>query len=99
MSTTTTQPSIPTSGLFAGVDMSDPCAVLDKLRPAYYTLLAGRQAVNVQFDDRTVQFSHGDAQLLREEMARLESECALKQGLPRRRRAISGGTRRFTTRI
>jgi hypothetical protein len=58
-------------------DYADPCAVLPRIREAYYALLEGRRAELVEFDAgngvrRRVQYGPGDIAALRAELSRLE---------------------------
>lgn len=76
------------------IDYSDPCAVLEKLRPAYYALLAGDRVASVSFDSRTVSYDTGDLKTLAGVISQLEDACAKKQGLPTRRYAMRLGARR-----
>lgn len=62
-----------TSNPQAGV--CDPCALLPQLRAAYYALLAGEQTARVRDGDRWQDFHRGEAQLLRDEIRRLEYLC------------------------
>lgn len=79
--------------IFGGVDY-DPCAALAALRPAYMQLVAGASTQKVTFRDRDVWFHKGEVSALRAVIAQLESECAEKNGTPRRRFAITAGARR-----
>jgi len=77
-------------------DYADPCAVLPRIREAYYALLEGRRAELVEFDAgngvrRRVQYGRGDIPALRAELSRLEALCAGKTGARRRFGLRAGG--------
>ncbi len=77
-------------------DYADPCAVLPRIREAYYALLEGRRAELVEFDAgngvrRRVQYGKGDITALRTELSRLETLCKGQSGLRRRFGLRSGG--------
>ncbi len=78
---------------FDGVDLSDPCAVLPIVRKAYYTLLTGNSTTSVTFGDRHMTKTPSDLAALREEIRRLEIQCAQAQGEAPRRYAIKLGSR------
>lgn len=78
------------------IDYSDPCAVLPRIREAYYALLEGRRAELVEFDAgngvrRRVQYGQGDIPALRVEVSRLEVLCAGRSGARRRFSLRTGG--------
>ena len=76
----------------ADPDWSDPCAVLEWLRPQYYQVAAGQQVVRVTYAGRDTQFSQANVDKLAALMAELTSACAKKQGLTTgRRRAFRAG--------
>lgn len=80
----------------AVTDYADPCAVLPRIRDAYYALLEGRRPELVEFDAgsgvrRRVQYSRGDIPALRAELARLEVLCAQQSGARRRFGLRAGG--------
>lgn len=80
----------------AAVDVNDPCALLTAMREVYYAVAAGGQVTSIQFADRKVTYSGADLVFLRSEIARLQIECAQKQGKTSPRFAISaGGGRRI----
>jgi hypothetical protein len=80
----------------ADTDYADPCAVLRRIRDAYYALLEGRRAELVEFDAgngvrRRVQYDQGDIPALRAELNRLEGLCASRSGARRRFGLRAGG--------
>ena len=75
---------------------ADPCAVLPRIREAYYALLEGRRAEVIEFDAgngvrRKVQYGKTDLVSLRAEMSRLEAFCGRTGGLRRRYGLRAGG--------
>lgn len=78
---------------WSGVDFEDPCAVLAKLRPAYFQLIAEGGVAEVQFSERRLRFEKPDLPALERVMARLEADCKRASG-QRSRFAIRAGTRR-----
>jgi len=76
--------------LTQGPEIDDPCAMLPKLRAAYYSLLAGSQAEEVQFRERRVRYHRADARALQSEIRRLESICGVYHG-PKRYAIRAGG--------
>ncbi|HRD76833.1 MAG TPA: hypothetical protein PK264_13010 [Hyphomicrobiaceae bacterium] len=75
------------------LDYDDPCALLTKLRPAYYRLLAGDAEEEIEGTDRRrVRFQRSDLKGLAAVIADLEAKCAAKSG-KRRRFAMSGQAR------
>jgi len=69
----------------ATVDYSDPCAALQAVRGAYYALLEGRAAYQVEFEvgsgtRRRVTYHQTDINAVRAEMTRLEAACSAAQG-------------------
>ncbi len=63
------------------LDYSDPCALLAKLQPAYYRLLAGEADEEIEATDgRRVRLARASIPRLERVIARLKSECAAKQG-------------------
>jgi hypothetical protein len=77
------------------IDYSDPCAAFERLRESYFALLEGRRVEMTEFETgsgtrRRVQFTKANAELIREEMRRLEGECQKKRG-GSPRFAIRGG--------
>jgi hypothetical protein len=76
-------------------DQTDPCVLAAALSKAYYALLTGTQAERVRFYDRDVTYRMADIDRLKAEMERQQALCAEKSGqTPRRRFAITAGTRR-----
>ena len=80
----------------ADTDYADSCAVLPRIREAYYALLEGRRAELVEFDAgngvrRRVQYGPGDIRALRTELSRLEGLCASRSGARRRFGLRAGG--------
>lgn len=51
------------------------CQIIPELRAAYYSLLAGRQAFEIRFNERQTTFHKTDLYLLRDELRRLEVMC------------------------
>lgn len=83
---------------FDTLDYSDPCAVLAVMKPAYYRLMAGQAAQQITYTagngtTKTVMFHRTDATRLSGLIAKLEAECAEKQGQARKRFAIRAGGR------
>jgi hypothetical protein len=82
-------------------DWSDPCAVAEHLRAAYYRKVSGSQESQVSYIangvQRTVMYSQADMKELIGALRDAEAECAAKQGVakPRRRFAIQGGSRGY----
>lgn len=77
------------------VDYGDPCAVLAVLRPAYYALLGGSQAQEVEFRSgngtaRRIRYSSANIAALKAEIADLEIKCASRGGQRRRHVIIAG---------
>lgn len=80
------------------LDYSDPCALLAKLRPAYYRLLAGEAEEEIEGTDRRrLRLQRGDIKGLAAVIADLEAQCAAKSG--RRRRFALVGRMRPTSRF
>lgn len=83
---------------WADLDYSDPCALLSKLRPAYYRLLAGEGEEEIEGTDRRrVRFQRSDIKGLAAVIADLEARCAAKSG--KRRRFAMVGRVRATSRF
>lgn len=74
----------------ADPDWTDPCAVLNWVRPQYYKVASGQQVIMVRDGESQAQFSIASIDKLDALMRRLESECAAAQG-KRRRRAFTAG--------
>ena len=77
-------------------DYADPCAVLPRIREAYYALLEGRRPEVIEFDAgngvrRKVQYGKADLGALRSELSRLETWCGRRGGTGRRFGLRSGG--------
>ena len=77
-------------------DYADPCAVLPRIREAYYALLEGRRPEVIEFDAgngvrRKVQYGKTDLASLRAELSRLESFCGRTGGLRKRFGLRAGG--------
>jgi hypothetical protein len=75
---------------------ADPCAVLPRIREAYYALLEGRRPEVIEFDAgngvrRKVQYSKADIASLRAELSRLEAVCGRQAGMRRRFGLRAGG--------
>ncbi len=77
-----------------GSDDYDPCAALQALRPEYMKAVASGGVERVRFRDRDVVYGRTSLAEFKALITQLESECAEKQGLPGKRRAITGGFRR-----
>ena len=80
----------------ATLDYTDPCAVLEKLRPAYIALVAGEKAMIVEFQSgdgssQTITYHKANIASLREEISRLEMACAAKTSGQTRRYAMRAG--------
>lgn len=81
------------------IDYSDPCAVLEKLRPIYYKLLGGEKEEEFEFASgngqrRRVRYTAANLGELKKEITRLEAACAKKRGeRPRRHAIVPGGQR------
>ncbi|PWB89862.1 hypothetical protein C5688_13565 [Methylocystis sp. MitZ-2018] len=76
--------------LTQGSETDDSCAILPKLRAAYYSLLAGSQAEEIQFRERRIRYHRADARALQSEIRRLESICGVYHG-PKRYAIRAGG--------
>jgi hypothetical protein len=77
-------------------DYADPCAVLPRIREAYYALLEGRRPEAIEFDAgngvrRKVQYGKADLSALRAELSRLENFCGRRRGSGRRFGLRAGG--------
>ena len=72
-------------------DWTDPCAVLEWLRPHYYKVHAGRQTVTITHGGTTTTYSQANKSELASLFRQLQSECAAKQGSGGRRRAFVAG--------
>jgi hypothetical protein len=78
-------------------DYADPCAILPRIREAYYGLLEGRRPELVEFEAgngvrRKVQYGRTDLVLLRAELSRLEGLCYQRAGTRRRFGLRAGGS-------
>jgi len=68
-----------------GLDYSNPTALLAKLRPAYYRLVAGDADEEIEGTDRRrVRFQKADLPRLEALIRKLEAEVAKASGRPRR---------------
>lgn len=77
-------------------DYADPCAVLPRIRDAYYALLEGKRPEVIEFDAgngvrRKIQYGKADIGSLRAELSRLEAVCGRQGGLLRRFGLRAGG--------
>jgi len=77
-------------------DYADPCAVLPRIREAYYALLEGRRPELIEFDAgngvrRKVQYGKTDLASLRAELSRLEAFCGPSGGVRKRFGLRAGG--------
>jgi hypothetical protein len=66
-------------------DISDPCALAEKLRVALANLISGQQVAVVEFESgagtkRRTEFHKGDVKALREELAKAEAACRARSG-------------------
>ncbi|MGJ0426764.1 hypothetical protein [Methylocystis sp.] len=75
-------------------EVHDPCAMLPKLRAAYYALLAGAQSQEVRHGDMWQRWHKGEAKLLKQELDRLTAMCPQSQGGSGGRYATTFGARR-----
>ena len=78
------------------IDYTDPCAVLEKLRPAYIALVAGEKAMTVEFQSgdgssQMVTYHKANITALREEIGRLQIECAAVTSGKTKRHALRAG--------
>lgn len=75
------------------VDWANPCEAYAAVRTAYYDVLTGKGAQRLRFksgeSERDVTFNTSNIGALREEMSRLQMECARVSG-------ASTGLRRVT---
>jgi hypothetical protein len=71
--------------------VDDPCAMLPKLRAAYYALLAGAQSQEVRHGEHWQRWHRGDAKLLKQEIDRLSAICPQSQGGSGGRFAVRAG--------
>lgn len=80
--------------LIFGAETYNPCEAARLIRPHYYRLVAGQSTVEVEFRDRRLKMGAADMAALGGLLARMEKECAEKNGLPEpaqhRRRAMIG---------
>lgn len=75
------------------LDYSDPCALLNALRPGYYKLLAGEADFEIEGTDRRrLRFHQTDIKALGNVIRDLEARCGAAQG-KRRRFAMVGRVR------
>jgi hypothetical protein len=76
-------------------DYDDACAMLEVLKPAYYSLLGGTLAQEVEFRAgngtvRRTKFTATNIAALRNEIANLETKCAAQSGKTRRHTILAG---------
>ncbi|MBG0797104.1 hypothetical protein IYX23_05310 [Methylocystis sp. L43] len=76
-------------------EVHDPCAMLPKLRAAYYALLAGAQSQEVRHGDMWQRWHKGEAKLLKQEIDRLSAICPRSFGGAGGRYATTMGGRGF----
>jgi hypothetical protein len=74
----------------ADPDWTNPCAVLEWLRPRYYKVLAGEQTIMVVHDGSTVQYGQANRRELASLMRQLTSDCAAASGTRTRRAFMAG---------
>lgn len=65
----------------------DPCAKAEELRATRLAIISGKGEIEIQFDREKVRYSSANLGALDREIARLERECDVAQGKPRRRYA------------
>ena len=67
-------------------DFDDPCARATALRRAYYTLVSGEKASEIEYQGngvaRRVRYSQTDLNRLFNEIKIAETQCAVVQGTP-----------------
>lgn len=80
--------------IFAGIDMSNPCAVWPVMQAALDKLLVGESVVRGKFGDDDVEFGRSNIAALQRRIADLKAECAAKSGKVRRH-AIRAGFVRY----
>lgn len=80
--------------IFAGLDLSDPCAIWPRMQAAYDRMLMGESVVRVRFQGHETEFGRGNMTELKDRIADLRAACEAKT-TPRRirRHAIRGGFR------
>lgn len=67
------------------LDYSDPCALLQTLRPVHMRLISGQSEFEIEGTDRRrVRFNRADIKALENVIRELESQCAAKSGKRRR---------------
>ncbi len=81
--------------VFAGIDMSDPCALWPAMQKALDRLLVGEGTVRARFGQDEVEFGRGNIAALQKRIADLKAECLAKSGGRVRRHAIRGGFVRY----
>ncbi len=69
-------------------DFSDPCAAYQRVREAYYRVIAGGAATWVEINDRRVRFTDANADRLEKLMGELKAECEAQKTGGRRRYAM-----------
>lgn len=72
----------------------NPCEALDALRPAFMKARVSGIVKEVKFRDRSVVFGETSLTEFKSLISELESECAARNGTPRRKSAIKGGFRK-----
>jgi hypothetical protein len=63
------------SGLDALASVDDICKALPQARAAYLQLLAGKNAIEVRFNERWVSYGRGDAIALKQWIREAEAIC------------------------
>ena len=65
----------------------DPCAKAEELRELRLAIISGKSESQIRFDREEVRYFSANLGALDREIARLERECDIAQGKPRRRYA------------
>lgn len=90
---TTTPTQAQPDDIWSALDYTDPVALLAKLRPAYYRLIAGEAEAEIEATDRRrVRFAAGNVKALAAVIADLEKKIAVAPGR-RSRFALAGRMR------
>ena len=80
--------------VFAGLDLSDPCALWPRMQAALDRLLIGEGVVRVRFQGHETEFGRGNIGELKARIDELKAACDAKTTPGRvRRHAIRGGFR------
>lgn len=79
--------------IFGGEDY-DPCEALAALRPAFMKARVSGIVKEVKFRDRAVVYGETSLTEFKALISELETECAIKNGGPRKRQALKAGVRR-----